>query len=217
MTWMTPLDAFTSGVTTFALFTKTDPSVDLDRHVRAVDRLRRGELHDLARRHAAGDHVVEQDSLQLRRVGGKRVERRLRHLREGLVGRGEHRERARALERVDEAGGREERGERLEAAVVHGGRDDVGLAGGRARRDGRGEDSGYGDDRHCHDECDLAHWIELLCIENSNVKLMSIYTVRIRDRITAVRHPSSRSRTTESHPRRQRSGGAAEAGLEREL
>ncbi len=46
------------------------------------------------------------------------VECRLRHLRERLVGRGKHCERARAFERVDETRGPEERGERLDAAVV---------------------------------------------------------------------------------------------------
>jgi hypothetical protein len=101
--------------------------------------------------------VIEQDGLELGRVGGERVERRLGHLRERGVGRREDGEGPARLQRVDEAGGLEERRERLELARGDGRRDDVGLACGRLRRGGGGEHRGCGDDRQDEDERPLAH------------------------------------------------------------
>ena len=137
MTWMTPFDACTSGVITLALFTKTDAPSTLIATLAPLTVFAEVSLTTSLGGNVAGDHVVEQDSLQLGRVGGERVERRLRHLGKRRVGRGEHRERARTFERFDETGSPEERGERLETAVVDGRRDDVGLAGGRTSRHGR--------------------------------------------------------------------------------
>jgi hypothetical protein len=86
--------------------------------------------------------VVGQHGGQLGLVLQQRVELVLRDLREGLVGRREHGERALALQRVDQAGGLQRGGQRLEVAGGDGGVDDVlglGGEGGGAQRDGGDE------------------------------------------------------------------------------
>ena len=72
------------------------------------------ELERVGRHHLAGDDMIQQHVLQCGLVLAQRGQRRGRHLREGFVRRGEHRERARALERLDQASVGEKLGERLE-------------------------------------------------------------------------------------------------------
>ena len=67
MTWITPLLAAMSVLTTCAASTVTFPPRNRD-HV-ATDGLCRLELHDVGGHHFAGDHVVSENPLQLRLVG----------------------------------------------------------------------------------------------------------------------------------------------------
>ena len=143
MTWMTPFVAITSAVVTFAPLTKTFPPATRMRDGLAVRRLRRAQLDHVLRGHLAGDDVVEQDGLQLGLVRHQRVQRRLRHLGERGVGRGEDGVRAGLAERGDEAGGLEQLGQGREVPAAVGRADDVGLGArrrGRRRGDGRGGD-----------------------------------------------------------------------------
>ena len=145
MTWMTPLLATMSALTTLASLTMT-PSRGVDLEAVALDGL---DLLGLAREvgghDLAGDDVVGQDLRQLGLVLGLQqgVERAGRQAGEGGVGRREDGERARALERLDQAGGLDGLDQRAELAGRDGGVDDVaggglGRAGGDARREGGG-------------------------------------------------------------------------------
>jgi hypothetical protein len=70
----------------------------------SVERLDGAALGNLGSGELAVGDVVEQDRAQLLLVARERVERRLRDLGEGLVGRGEDRERPSALQRLGEPG-----------------------------------------------------------------------------------------------------------------
>ena len=104
MTWMTPLPARTSAAVTLAPLIVTLPSASSSTRsvppwtvatsVRA-DRQVRAE-------HAAGDDVVGEDARQRGLVLEEAGDRALGQLGEGRVRRGEDRERALALERLDE-------------------------------------------------------------------------------------------------------------------
>src|SRR4051812_39977602 len=127
-------------------------ALDGDLHRRAVERLGRAELDDLARGHPALDHVVEQDRLELGLVLAQRGQRRLGDLGERLVGRGEHRVAALG-QRAGQPGGLDELDQRRELRVARGDADDrlaLGGLGGRlgrrgARSDGCGDGAGDGD------------------------------------------------------------------------
>ena len=82
----------------------------------AADRLGRVQLDHVRGHHVSRHDVIREDALQLRLVLGleQRLECSGRQLRERLVGRREHRERARALERADQIRGGERLRERLE-------------------------------------------------------------------------------------------------------
>ena len=118
MAWMTPLRRLDVGrddvavvdleaaATAVTLICTSSPST-----VVAEVSLAACAAVDLAR-----DDVVEQHLLEQRRVGGERVERRLRHLRERLVGRREDRERPVMRERVRKARLLDEAHQRVEVA-----------------------------------------------------------------------------------------------------
>ena len=98
---MTPFDALMSVLTMLRPLTVAAPFVTLSRGLGfdGLEHLHRLELggHDLA-----GSDVVGEDLRERRRVGEDRVELVSGHRHERSVGRGEHRERNRTRERLDQ-------------------------------------------------------------------------------------------------------------------
>ena len=119
----------------------------VDHHVAVLDvdveRLALGGRNlardDVLRHNRARHHVVGQHGAQLFLVLQQGVELLLGDLGEGLVGRREHRERARALQGVDQAGGLDGGDEGVEAARRNSGIDDVLLHVGNGRRGSHGD------------------------------------------------------------------------------
>jgi hypothetical protein len=138
MTWITPLLVTMSVFTTLAWLIITLPYLTATLSGLALDRrhLARG---DVLRHHRARHHVVGQHGAQLILVLEQGVELVLGDLGERLVGRREHRERARALQGVDQAGGLDGGDEGVEAARRNGGIDDVLLHFGNGRRGSHGD------------------------------------------------------------------------------
>ena len=106
ITWMTPLVAAMSVLTTFAPPTVTPPSRETIVSVSPLTALAELHLDHVGRHDFPGDDVRREDALQLRLVLRlqQRLERSCRQLRERLVGRREHRERPGSLECLDQAG-----------------------------------------------------------------------------------------------------------------
>ena len=95
---------------------------DRNADVRALNRGRRAERHDVSGRDRSRHHVVKQDVGQRRDVCQQSIDRAGRQLREGLVRGREHRERSVTLERLHQAGRCERRGQRVAVqapAAVH--------------------------------------------------------------------------------------------------
>ena len=131
ITWMTPFDAAMSVFTTCALSTITWPPIVDTLIERALHGLGVLHLDDVGGHDLAGYHVVGEDGGQLGLVLGLQqiLDGALRQLGERLVGRREHRERARALQRLDQAGRLERRCQRLELTGGHRRGDDVAALG----------------------------------------------------------------------------------------
>ena len=127
MTWMTPLLATMSVFDDLGVVHHDAAVARDDRDRVAADRLRRAHLHDVRRHDLAGHDVIREDAPQLRLVLGLQqvLDRAGRQLGERLVGRREHRERPRALERLDQTGGLERLRQRLERSGRDGRVDDV--------------------------------------------------------------------------------------------
>ena len=119
--------------------------------------------HGHGRRHLALDHVVGEDRHELVLVLRlqQRLDRALRQRGEGLVGRGEHGQRAFGLQRLDQAGGLHRGHERVEAAGLDRGVDDVGvsvlLTGAALAAVGVGGDEGRGDEADDRDRAEQGH------------------------------------------------------------
>ena len=128
-------------------------AADADRERLALEGLRGVKLHCLGGGDLALDDVVEQHRAELRLILGERGEGRLRHLRKGGIGRGEHRERPVALERAGEACLRQQRGEHLELSGRDDGLNEVLLG---HRRSGCGGAT-RGGDGECGNDCDALH------------------------------------------------------------
>ena len=107
MTWMTPLEAITSVLMTFASLMRTPASVA--EMVTACPSTVSAELEldHVGGKELTSDDVVLQDRSKLVFVLRKQeaVERAGRKLREGVVGGRQDREGARALQGLDETGG----------------------------------------------------------------------------------------------------------------
>ena len=152
MTWMTPFDGRDVGCSHGRVVDLDGAAVDLDVDHLAVDGLGFIDARHVRGHHLSGDDVVGQDLGELVLV--LRLEQVLhragRQLGEGFVGGGEDRERARALQGVDEAGGFERGGQRLELTRLHRGVDDVLLRGLCADAAGK-------TDRGCENGCLQVH------------------------------------------------------------
>ena len=137
MTWMTPLVHSMSVLMTLASSIDHGAVLDGDLGLLALDGLDvvAVELDHVGGHRLAGDDVVLEDGdellLVLRLEQG--LDGTLGQLGEGLVGRGQHGERALALERVDQVGGLEGGGQRLERTGADRGVDDVLLVVGEGR------------------------------------------------------------------------------------
>ena len=108
-----------SAIMTVALVDHHLATLSLDGDRLAEHGVGRGQLGSVGRHDVAGDHVVEQDVLQLGRVLEQPFNGARRQLGERLIGGGEDGERPRALECLDQTGSLDSGHEGLEAAIGH--------------------------------------------------------------------------------------------------
>jgi hypothetical protein len=161
MTWMTPLDAATSGRGHARVGDEHLAAAHAHADALAVERLDRRALDDLGGGELALGDVVEQHGPQLRLVGSERVQRLLGHLGERGIGRREHRVRPLALQRLGQPRPLQQRRQGVELTGRPGRLDDVlarrgrahGMRGGRA---GGAERNGGGGGRD-QDRADSSH------------------------------------------------------------